>query len=344
VMNSGDGLYGGMFVCGMYSAAFFERDVRRIVIAGLECIPKKSGYGQVIDDVLKSYFKNRSGDWRVTWQAIEEKYDRDDPCPGGALQPFNIDARLNGAYIAIGLLYGNGDFAKTLEITTRCGQDSDCNPSSAAGVLGVILGYSGIPDVYKSSIPKIATQKFEYTEYSFNDIVRSTVERAKKVVQAAGGTIGETLISVPYQRAKPAKMEQWDMGVPERVVPAADPSWVWSGAWADQPGNADAARFQGKSAVGVGAETVLAFTGSAVLLIGPHRQDGGRADVYLDGKKVGEIESYIVERTTDDGLWHTYGLPNQAHTLRIVPRDDADPRSTGKKTTILAAVTFRPKK
>ena len=42
-----------------------------------------------------------------------------DPCPEGALKPFNIDAKLNGAYIALGLLYGDGDFGKTIEIATR---------------------------------------------------------------------------------------------------------------------------------------------------------------------------------------------------------------------------------
>jgi hypothetical protein len=34
VMNWGDGLYGGMFVTGMYAAAFFENDPRRIVEGG----------------------------------------------------------------------------------------------------------------------------------------------------------------------------------------------------------------------------------------------------------------------------------------------------------------------
>ena len=38
--------------------------------------------------------------------------------------PFNIDATINSAYIVIGLLYGQGDFAKTMDIATRCGQDS----------------------------------------------------------------------------------------------------------------------------------------------------------------------------------------------------------------------------
>ena len=51
-------------------------------------------------------------------------------------KPFNIDAKLNGAYVALGLLYGAGDFDATLRIATRAGQDSDCNPASAGGTLG----------------------------------------------------------------------------------------------------------------------------------------------------------------------------------------------------------------
>jgi hypothetical protein len=37
------------------------------------------------------------------------------------MQPFNIDAKINGAYIALGLLYGGGDIGKTMSISTRCG-------------------------------------------------------------------------------------------------------------------------------------------------------------------------------------------------------------------------------
>ena len=48
VMNYGDGLYGGMFVCGMYSAAYFECDPRKLVEAGLACIPADSEYAQLI--------------------------------------------------------------------------------------------------------------------------------------------------------------------------------------------------------------------------------------------------------------------------------------------------------
>ena len=78
----------------------------------------------------------------------------------GQAPPFNIDAKLNGAYIVMGLLYGEGDPMKTLEITTRCGQDSDCNPSNAMAVLGVIKGFSGLPDNMQEGVKAISDSVF----------------------------------------------------------------------------------------------------------------------------------------------------------------------------------------
>ena len=66
-------------------------------------------------------------------------------------------------------------------------------------------------------------------------------------------------------------------------------------------------------------------------IVGHSAQDGGRADVYLDGKKAGEIDAWIPERTFDDDYWHVTGLPEGKHTVRIVSRADADERSKDKE-------------
>lgn len=339
VMNYGDGLYGGMFVCGMYAAAFFETDVRKVVEQGLACMPAESGYAAIIRDVL-DWSARHPDDWRKTWQLLQDKWDKNDPCSDGALRPFNIDARLNGAYIALGLLYGKGDFSKTLEITARCGQDSDCNPSNAAGILGTMVGYARIPDEWKIGIDAIADKKFNYTSYSFNEITRSTLERALTVVKGAGGTVTDSEVIVPRQEPKAPKLEQWDMGVPDKLVAAEDAAWSWKGKWSPRVGD-DGKPDPGRVAVGGGSEATLAFSGTAVALVGPYAQEGGRADVYLDGKKVGEINAYIVERTHDNDLWHAYGLKPGAHTLRVVSRNDADPRSKGKVLIIERAIVYR---
>ena len=94
----------------------------------------------------------------------------------------------------------------------------------------------------------------------------------------------------------------------------------------------------------VGSEATLSFTGNAISLVGSYSQEGGRADVYLDGGKTGKIDAYIVERTSDNDLWHAYGLKPGKHTLRIVPRGDADSRSRGHKLAIESAISFAPRK
>lgn len=188
IMNYGDGLYGGLFVSAMYSMAYFNRDRVRVIEAGLECIPPQSEYAQLIRDVL-SYYQSNPEDWRGCWQMIEQKWAQNDICPEGLNQPFNIDAKINGGYVVAGLLYGEGDMAKTLEISTRLGQDSDCNPSTAAGILGCMIGYDRIPRQFTDGIPLLAGREFSYTRYSFDTLIPESKKMARAIIERYGGTV-----------------------------------------------------------------------------------------------------------------------------------------------------------
>ena len=75
---------------------------------------------------------------------VQDKWGESDLCV--PYHPFNIDATINGAYIAMGLLYGENDMEKTIDIAIRCGQDTDCNAANAAAVLGIIQGYEAIDE------------------------------------------------------------------------------------------------------------------------------------------------------------------------------------------------------
>jgi len=333
VMNYGDGVYGGMFICGMYAAAFFEKDPRRVVEAGLACLPPESQYAQLIQDILRWHRENPT-DWRATWKKIEAKWDKNDACPAGAFSAFNIDAKLNGGYVAMGLLYGNGDFAKTLEIATRCGQDSDCNPSSAAGVLGVMLGYQKIPQNFRSHLPKIAKRRFDYTEYSFLDIVRSTEKRALALIRKVGGRVTDQAVWIPRQKPVPARLEQWSPGIPNRLIRVSDPAWKWQGAWEKNR--------RGMRSTRRGDVATLEFTGRVIAILGRLSQEGGLAEVFIDGQKQDLLlDAYIVPNTHDNVLWQIYGLAPGRHTLRIVTLGRSDPRSRGQEVQIEAAVTYR---
>jgi hypothetical protein len=331
VMNYGDGLYGGMFFSGMYAAAFFEKDPRTVVEMGLRSIPAESGYAKVIQDVL-TWSREEPSDWEATWRKITDKWDRDDPCPDGALDAFNIDARLNGAFVALGLLYGKGDMAKTLEVSARAGQDSDCNPSSAAGILGVMLGYDAIPNEWKSGIAAIADTKFAYTTYSFNEITKSTVTRALKNVERAGGTVSDSEIVVPPQEPKAPALEQWDVDAPTAQLESTNSAWTYSPGWQTRPSGMHTAMATGQS----GAEATLSFSGTGVIIVGDYSKTGARADVILDGKAAGEINAEQVPRTHDNVYWHVTGLPSGEHTVQVRVR----PGQTGRQLEIERTVVF----
>lgn len=336
VMNYGDGLYGGMFVCGMYSAAYFEKDPRRVVEAGLACIPAESPYGLLIADVLE-WSKNEP-DWKEVWQQVQTKWDKHDVCPDGAHRPFNIDAKINGAYIAIGLLYGQGDWQQTVEIATRCGQDSDCNPASALGVLGAMRGYDQLPERDRAEMDKLADVKFDHTDYSFNDIVKSTEIRALEVIRQAGGKVTDDEVAIPVQSPKAPELELWTFGIPAKVIRNETSAWQWKGDWTD---GKDHHNLGVKETDVPGSEATLEFTGTGLGLVGQLTESGGRADVYIDGVKSDlAADAYIVPNTVDRDLWRVYGLKPGKHTLRLVVRDDADQRSTGRKIIISRAIAF----
>ena len=143
LMHYDGGVYGGRFVGGMYAEAFFETDPEKIVRAGLRCVPEGSVFGRCISDVL-AWYKQNPQDWEKTWKHVENKYHKHQNNPD--YRPFSktkdrIVAKVNGAYIAMGLLYGKGDLDETIIISTRCAQDSDCNPANSGGILFTTVGF-----------------------------------------------------------------------------------------------------------------------------------------------------------------------------------------------------------
>jgi hypothetical protein len=219
IVNYGDGLYGGQFVGAMYAEAFFETDPEKIVRAGLRCIPEASQYHQCITDVLK-WYNQYPNDWRKTWHMINNKYHlnpdyRRFSC-SEADPDFNIDAKLNGAYIVMGLLYGKRDPDRTIIISTRCGQDSDCNPSNAAGILFTTIGFENLPEKFKSALN--TKRKFSHTPYNFRELVKVCQKLARQVVIRADGRIekdqnGQEVFLIPIVEPKPARLEQsWRPG------------------------------------------------------------------------------------------------------------------------------------
>jgi len=215
IMNYGDGVYGGMFIAAMYTQAFFAKTIREVVERGLLAIPQQSLYAQLIRDVIRWHDENPK-DWLKTWHLVQAKWGEVDHCPDGYKQPFNIDAKLNGGYVVMGLLYGDGDWYKTMNYATRAGQDADCNPANAAGILGTLIGAHAIPAEYREPLHNTYWNKTLAglpDSYEIDVLSEDTAQVGLKVLLANGGTVktreGKMVLTVPYQEpVAPATLEQ----------------------------------------------------------------------------------------------------------------------------------------
>jgi hypothetical protein len=207
IMNYGDGFYGGAFVSACYANAYYINNVETIIKNAIATIPSNSLYYKVINDVIHWYHQYPN-DWKNAWFEVQKKYTQDIGCPEGIFKPYNIDATVNSAYVVIGLLYGHGDFAKTMDITTRCGQDADCNPSTAAGILGTMMGYANIPEKWKKGIEAAENIDFKYTHSSLKKLYEVSFNLAMEHLKENGAITNGANISIPIKKNDVIPFEQ----------------------------------------------------------------------------------------------------------------------------------------
>ncbi len=350
IMNYGDGVYGGIFVAALYSEAFFDSDILQIIEKALRSIPAESDYFKIIKDVIKLHQQYPS-DWKVAWKELEAKWGDVDIC--GAGSTFNIDAKLNGAYIVMGLLYGEGDPMKTLEITTRCGQDSDCNPSNAMAVLGVIKGFSGLPTDMQSGVKSMGDSIFINTTYSFNSAVISSDKYAHDIILRNGGNINDSKIMIMTQTPlAPVPEVSFPNVVFDKTVSVFDGSgWKFKGDWKPLEITSDKDKKitkQSMYAEKAGDEVVIDFTGTGISIEGNWFKDGGKADIYVDGNLHRKIDTYynFANQQHTVSIWHVLNLRPGDHKVRIIVNGEKRPESAGTRVYITSMTIFKtaPKK
>jgi len=336
VMNYGDGVYGGTFVSAMYSTAFFENDPRKIVEAGADALHSESRYARVIRDVLDVH-KREPNDWIAAWSVVNDKYANRDVCPKGAFSPYCIDAPVNGAFVAIGLLYGGGDFKKTLEIALRCGQDSDCNPATAAGVIGVVVGFDALPEDWQDAANALGDAKYSYTDYSFDSICESTLRRAKRLIAAKGGRVTDDAVVVRTQIPRPVgKLEQWKHGAAVEEVATEDPAWTFEGDWKKWK--------KGMESNHAGDAAKFVFDGTGVEILSNWSADTGVVEIELDGKRLHRFNTYEdcePRGGRNQSLYTVWGLKPGKHQVRLIVTGDKSTDAIDAYVRLVDAIVLR---
>ncbi len=135
VSHDGEALHGAQMLAAMEAMAFLTADVDALLDAGLEQIPADSVISRMIGDIRE--WHRDEPDWRVARERLEARY-------GYEIYGGNCHVVPNHGLIVLALLYGGGDFARSMMIVNTAGRDTDCNSGNLGCLLGVMHGLDGI--------------------------------------------------------------------------------------------------------------------------------------------------------------------------------------------------------
>ena len=161
----GEGTYAEFFTAAVESAAFVEPDFRKLVEIGLSKIPESCRVARSIRIALNAYDKG------LDWREAREALVKDSADLGWFQAPANL------GFVILGVLYGEGDFKKSMLCAINCGDDTDCTGATLGALFGIMRGSAGIPEDWKAHIGD------EITTISLNNADRNFVKNCTELTQ-----------------------------------------------------------------------------------------------------------------------------------------------------------------
>ena len=163
-----NGIYGEMFAAAMIATAAMTDNMEDIILSGLSQIPETSRLYEAVMQVLDGYRNGVLQD--ECFEQIHKKYD--EYTSHGWCHTIS-----NAMIVAASLLYGGGDFGKSVCMAVQTGFDTDCNGATVGSVIGMSKGMNGIPKVWTDPIKNtLHTSIFGIGTVKISDRVKQTMQ------------------------------------------------------------------------------------------------------------------------------------------------------------------------
>lgn len=193
IMDDAWGVEPTIFYGAMYSAAFSESDINKLIEIGVTNLPAGSRFAKTVAD-MQALYKQYPDDWKSARQEMANRYYHAEPAETKTIW----NANLNAAAGILAMLYGKGDFQRTLDLTCAMGFDADNQAATIAGLLGIVLGAEGLPQELLFPLPKLGWQKpfndlyknvtrFDMPDASLEDMARRMAAQGERIILANGG-------------------------------------------------------------------------------------------------------------------------------------------------------------
>lgn len=166
-----NGVYGEMYFAALIAIAAVESDVERAIIKALAFIPQKSRFHACVMQIVGQFDGGVAE--QECFDGIHERWDEYDG--HGWCHVLS-----NAQIVIASLLYGGGDYGRTVCMAVQTCFDTDCNAATAGSVLGMMNGVSSIGDEWKAPVNgKLDTQIFGFGTVNIDDRVAMTLEHIK---------------------------------------------------------------------------------------------------------------------------------------------------------------------
>lgn len=163
-----NGIYGEMFAAAMIAKAAVCNDVTSVVQAGLGEIPPASRLAEELWRVLNWYRQGKS--WQETIDEIHARYDE-------YTQHDWCHTNSNAMLVTAALLYGQGDFSKSICLAVQPAFDTDCNGATVGSVVGMLTGAKAIPSRWSEAFHgTLRTSLDGYQRVTVQELTEKTME------------------------------------------------------------------------------------------------------------------------------------------------------------------------
>lgn len=172
VSHTKNGIYGGMFVAAMLSAAAAGESAEGIVLCGLSQIPSACRLAEAVHTVLD--WKEQGLGWERAVDGIHRLYDETDAFDSLYVLP-------NAMIVCAGLLYGGLDFETSIGIAVAASFDRDCNGATTGSVVGMALGASKLPNSWIGPLNDTVQSGADGGAVRISDLATRTIAVFKKL-------------------------------------------------------------------------------------------------------------------------------------------------------------------
>lgn len=131
-----NGIYGEMWVAAMLAAAPFVTDVRALLEIGLSEIPQRCRLAADIRQVMA--WRDEGAGCEEAIARIHTRWNEDNPHHW-------CHTNSNAQIVALGLLWGEGDFGKSICRAVQSCFDTDCNGATVGSIFGMMHGLNALP-------------------------------------------------------------------------------------------------------------------------------------------------------------------------------------------------------